>query len=304
MPSKPGDALSTCRNLMDWRAIQGALTKAKGRRILFVDACHSGGAYNTTLSRDAQLERFVALAATASAGSAAGTPVALEDDKVRHGYFTFAAIDGLKGKAEDSEEHVVRAYRPRGLYRRGGARALQKPPAARVQLRPRRYCAGRALDKNCPEAGHGAGSLPITIQFFSSRFVLNSSAAGKAAIVIWATFETCFAGSVMLRAPLLSIPSFRFAIGKQAFEARPVKRTLTSGSHPERRFGFAVRKPRHPTPGLFLRGQPQVSASSTHRAREAAIIRERKIAFSKAPPAGHSKGHSGVLRSRPRAPFR
>ena len=41
--------------------------------------------------------------------STGGPPLAQEDDNARHGYFTLAAIQGLKGKAENSE-HMIRAY--------------------------------------------------------------------------------------------------------------------------------------------------------------------------------------------------
>jgi uncharacterized caspase-like protein len=100
---KAGDGPGQGGNLLDWEAIQGVLTRTKGAHILFVDTCHSDGAYHTTLSRDA-LQRFLAYTAT-TPFSVTG---AIEEDG--HGYFTRAALAGLRGGAEDREEHTVRAY--------------------------------------------------------------------------------------------------------------------------------------------------------------------------------------------------
>jgi hypothetical protein len=74
MPHESRARVKARAHLIDWGHIQGTLTKSAGTHVLFVDSCHSGGAYNTTLSRDARQEHFVAFAATASAGNAQGSP--------------------------------------------------------------------------------------------------------------------------------------------------------------------------------------------------------------------------------------
>ena len=55
------------QNAIDWQSeIQQAIIQAKGRRLMFVDACHSGSAHNRKLLSDALTDRFVAFAATSA----------------------------------------------------------------------------------------------------------------------------------------------------------------------------------------------------------------------------------------------
>lgn len=93
------------QNVVDWETIQGAVTRAKGRRLIFVDACRSGTAHNAKLLSDAQTDRFVAFAATGP------NQDALEFSAERHGAFTYMLIDGLNGKAVDPVRRAVTVYR-------------------------------------------------------------------------------------------------------------------------------------------------------------------------------------------------
>jgi WD40 repeat protein len=97
-----GDGPGEGGNLLDWETIQGSLTTAGGRRVLFVDTCRPGGAYNMRLVSDAFRENFVAFTAT-------------QDDnpsfeKDGHGYFTRAVVEGLGGAAED-RDHAIKVFR-------------------------------------------------------------------------------------------------------------------------------------------------------------------------------------------------
>jgi WD40 repeat protein len=78
--------------VVPWYALQEAVETAKGRRILFVDTCHAGNAYNQTLSNAAYHANIIAYTA------ARFDQEALEDPAVGHGLFTYAVVEGLNGK--------------------------------------------------------------------------------------------------------------------------------------------------------------------------------------------------------------
>jgi uncharacterized caspase-like protein len=80
--------------VIDWRVLQQALQEAKGRRVLLVDTCHAGGAFNPRLIKDASDHEIVVLSATDS-GS-----VAQELIELGHGVFTYALLKGLEGEAD------------------------------------------------------------------------------------------------------------------------------------------------------------------------------------------------------------
>src|SRR4029078_8401579 len=79
--------------VVSWHALQEAVETAKGRRILFVDTCHSGNAYNQRLGNAASHANIVAYTA------ARFDQEALEDTSLGHGLFTYAVVEGLEGKA-------------------------------------------------------------------------------------------------------------------------------------------------------------------------------------------------------------
>jgi WD40 repeat protein len=79
--------------VVPWQILQGAIEAAKGRRILFIDTCHSGNAYNQRLSNAAYHANIMAYTA------ARFDQEAIEDPALGHGLFTYAVVEGLEGKA-------------------------------------------------------------------------------------------------------------------------------------------------------------------------------------------------------------
>jgi WD40 repeat protein len=78
--------------VVPWQVLQEALQSARGRRLLFVDTCHSGNAYNQRLGNTAYHENIIAYTA------ARFDQLALEDGSLGHGLFTYAVVEGLDGK--------------------------------------------------------------------------------------------------------------------------------------------------------------------------------------------------------------
>jgi WD40 repeat protein len=90
------------QNIVEWKTIRDALANASGQRLVFLDTCHAGNAYNDGLVGDAKSFAFAAFTATA-AGS-----VAKEDPRLGQGRFTAAVLSGLEGKA--MREGVIEVY--------------------------------------------------------------------------------------------------------------------------------------------------------------------------------------------------
>jgi len=90
-------------NALDWEKVKDALGSARGTKLLFVDACHSGTSFNASLLNDARQQGVIAFS------SAKSNEVAWEDSEIQHGLFTYWLIRGLKGEAEDAE-HAVTVY--------------------------------------------------------------------------------------------------------------------------------------------------------------------------------------------------
>jgi WD40 repeat protein len=78
--------------VVPWQVLQSAIEAAKGRRLLLVDTCHSGNAYNPRLGNAAYHANIIAYAA------ARFDQEALEDASLGHGLFTYAVVEGLEGK--------------------------------------------------------------------------------------------------------------------------------------------------------------------------------------------------------------
>ncbi len=89
-------------SVVPWYAFQEALIGAGGRRILFLDTCHSGNAFNARLLSDSYEANIVVYS------SARGDQTALEDDKLGggHGLFTYALVEGVNGGARDASGEV------------------------------------------------------------------------------------------------------------------------------------------------------------------------------------------------------
>ena len=89
-------------SVVPWYAFQEALTGAKGRRILFLDTCHSGNAFNQKLLGDSYEANIVVYS------SARWDQLAREDPALGggHGLFTYALVEGVHGKARDGAGEV------------------------------------------------------------------------------------------------------------------------------------------------------------------------------------------------------
>jgi WD40 repeat protein len=78
--------------VVPWQILQEAVELARGRRVLFIDTCHAGNAYNRKLGNAAYHANIIAYSA------ARFDQEALEDAKLGHGLFTYAIVEGLEGK--------------------------------------------------------------------------------------------------------------------------------------------------------------------------------------------------------------
>lgn len=81
-------------SIIKWYDLLDALVNTTGQRILFVDTCHSGAAFNPRLLKDSGDERILVFSAS-DANTSAQEIVTLG-----HGVFTYAILEGLSGKAD------------------------------------------------------------------------------------------------------------------------------------------------------------------------------------------------------------
>ena len=79
---------------------QEAVEAAKGRRILFLDTCHSGNSYNQRLSNDAYAANIIVYSASR------WNQDALELCDLGHGVFTYAVVQGVNGAAKNAAGEV------------------------------------------------------------------------------------------------------------------------------------------------------------------------------------------------------
>ena len=86
--------------VVPWSTFQGALQKTLGRRLMFADTCHSGGAYNARLVNDAANANIIVFSATDT------ETLSWEFENLAHGAFTYALIQGLEGKARRTDGSV------------------------------------------------------------------------------------------------------------------------------------------------------------------------------------------------------
>jgi len=87
--------------VISWRDLNEIIETSRGERILLVDTCHAGNAYNARLVKDAADERIAVLAATDA------ETLAEEQPDLGHGVFTFALIKGLDGQADKDRDGSV-----------------------------------------------------------------------------------------------------------------------------------------------------------------------------------------------------
>ena len=87
--------------MIPWQILQEAVETAKGRRILVIDTCHSGNAYNERLGNAAYHANIIAYTA------ARFDQEAIEDPKLGHGLFTYAVVEGLRGSGTLAAKHQL-----------------------------------------------------------------------------------------------------------------------------------------------------------------------------------------------------
>lgn len=87
--------------VVPWQTLQGSVEATKGRRVLFLDTCHSGNAYSAKLGNSAYHANIITYA------SARFDQEALEDAKLGHGLFTYAVAEGLNGKGATADRREI-----------------------------------------------------------------------------------------------------------------------------------------------------------------------------------------------------
>jgi hypothetical protein len=87
--------------VVPWQTLQGSMEATKGRRVLFLDTCHSGNAYSAKLGNSAYHANIITYA------SARFDQEALEDAKLDHGLFTYAVAEGLNGKGTLADKQEI-----------------------------------------------------------------------------------------------------------------------------------------------------------------------------------------------------
>ena len=85
-------------SVVPWYAFQLAIETAKGRRILFLDTCHSGNSYNQRLSNDSYQANIIVYSA------ARWDQFSWERADLGHGLFTYATVQGIEGKAAQAQD--------------------------------------------------------------------------------------------------------------------------------------------------------------------------------------------------------
>jgi WD40 repeat protein/uncharacterized caspase-like protein len=89
-------------SVVPWHAFAEALTGANGRRIVFIDTCHAGNAFNRRFLSDGYEANITFYS------SAGPDQDALENSALGggHGLFTYALVEGVNGKAHDGAGEV------------------------------------------------------------------------------------------------------------------------------------------------------------------------------------------------------
>jgi uncharacterized caspase-like protein len=87
--------------VISWRDLDEILENSRGQRILLVDTCHAGNAYNARLIKDAADDKIAVLAATDV------ETLAREEPELGHGVFTYSLLRGLDGSADSERDGQV-----------------------------------------------------------------------------------------------------------------------------------------------------------------------------------------------------
>lgn len=99
------------QTVINWRELHGAIEKAQGRRILVVDTCKAGNAYNPRLIKDAD-DAFVTVLAATDAET-----LAQERPSLGHGVFTYSILKGLNGEADAEVDRQIKLNELAGFVR-------------------------------------------------------------------------------------------------------------------------------------------------------------------------------------------
>jgi uncharacterized caspase-like protein len=91
-------------SVIKWYNLQLALQSTRGRRILFVDTCHAGGAFNARLIKDAADAQIIVFSATDD------KTLAQERPDLGHGVFTYALVSGINGEADLLKHGAVNLF--------------------------------------------------------------------------------------------------------------------------------------------------------------------------------------------------
>jgi WD40 repeat protein len=90
--------------LVPWHVLQNAVQSARGTRLMFLDTCHSGNAYNASLEKDAGDARIIVYSATKA------NSLSFEVKALGHGAFTQALISGLSGEADYNKDQTIEVF--------------------------------------------------------------------------------------------------------------------------------------------------------------------------------------------------
>ena len=100
--SKLKDESWNTKTTIMWDEFQNVLSSSQGRRILFVDTCHAANAFNPELVKNGSDSNIIALTSTD------GKSLAEEDQKLKHGVFSYSLIEGIKGKADTHKDGKIK----------------------------------------------------------------------------------------------------------------------------------------------------------------------------------------------------
>ncbi len=89
------------KSVVDWKLLQDVMENTQGRRLMLVDTCHSGNAFNARLVKDAADASITVFAATDA------DTLAQERSALGHGVFTHSVLRGLDGDADQVADRLV-----------------------------------------------------------------------------------------------------------------------------------------------------------------------------------------------------
>jgi hypothetical protein len=89
--------------VVKWQRLQETLQSTRGRRVMLVDTCHAGNAFNARLVKDAADASIVVMTATDA------DTLAEERTSLGHGVFTYAMLKGLGGSADTLADGRIHA---------------------------------------------------------------------------------------------------------------------------------------------------------------------------------------------------